>query len=85
MPNREIKVYMPDYLIGRLEEKKKAGIRSKFIVKAINARLNGEKDFDIWSCSEIEIYRMTRVWALKSNDDVLVAVMNSRLASLEVK
>jgi len=85
MPNREIKVYMPEYLIGRLEEKKKLGTRSKFIVNAINSRLNGEKEFDIWACTEIEIYRMARVWALKSNDQVLVAVLNARLDSLEVK
>ena len=35
----EIKVYLPLKLIGELEGKKRAGMRSKFIEKAINEKL----------------------------------------------
>lgn len=51
----EIKVYLPAFLVGRLEEKKKAGIRSKFIENAILQRLKGEQEFDLWDCDSEEI------------------------------
>lgn len=52
----EIKVYLPTKLVGRLEEKKKAGIRSKFIKDAIIARLDKESEYDLWDINDAEIF-----------------------------
>lgn len=51
----EIKVYLPSFLVGRLEEKKKAGVRSKFIENAITQRLKGEQEFDIWDIPDSDV------------------------------
>ena len=40
----EIKVYLPTKLVGELETRKKAGIRSKFIKEAIQEKLNRRQD-----------------------------------------
>lgn len=36
---QEIKVYLPDHMVGQLESRKKQGSRSRFIEKAIHSRL----------------------------------------------
>lgn len=47
----EIKVYLPLKLIGQLEEKKKAGVRSKFIKEAIQEKISRVENatLDDWS------------------------------------
>ncbi len=68
----EIKVYLPTKLVGRLEEKKKAGIRSKFIKDAIIARLDKESEYDLWDIDSQEIIDEAivrlRVMMLKSDN-----------------
>ena len=79
----EIKVYLPAKLVGQLEEKRKAGIRSKFIEDAIRKLLNKQSEFDIWDVSDLELYRMARVRAMESKDEVLWCILNNRLEALE--
>lgn len=43
----EIKVYLPTKMVGELESRKRAGVRSKFIRDAIRFKLNGENEYDI--------------------------------------
>lgn len=79
----EIKVYLPTKLVGELEPRKRAGIRSKFIEQAIRSRLKKEEEFDIWSLTEIQVYRQARVKAIANNDAILIAVLTDRLEKLE--
>lgn len=44
----EIKVYLPVKMVGELEAKKRAGIRSEFIRNAIRRSLDKEEEFDLW-------------------------------------
>ncbi len=43
----EIKVYLPTKMVGELESRKRAGVRSQFIREAIQFKLNGEDEFAI--------------------------------------
>ena len=48
----EIKVYLPTRLVGQLDSRKRAGVRSKFIKEAIDEKLNRRSkaspyDFDL--------------------------------------
>ena len=43
----EIKVYLPTKMIGELESRKRAGIRSKFIEKAIRKSLDDDGNYHI--------------------------------------
>jgi len=79
----EIKVYLPSKLVGELESRKRAGIRSKFIEKAIRKRLKNEEEFDLWDIPKEEIYKMARVFALQEKDIVLQTVLTNRLEELE--
>ena len=79
----EIKVYLPTKLVGELESRKRAGIRSKFIEEAIRKRLKKEEEFDIWDIPKKEIYKMARVFALQEEDTVLHTVLTDRLEALQ--
>ena len=63
----EIKVYLPTRLVGELDAKKRAGVRSKFIKEAIQEKLKRRReaspfDFDLLhllaTCRDL-IYKKT--------------------------
>ena len=43
----EIKVYLPAHLVGQLETRRKAGVRSKFIQTAIQKLLDKDLNYEI--------------------------------------
>lgn len=43
----EIKVYLPTKMVGELESRKRAGIRSKFIAEAIRDKIDQVKEYAI--------------------------------------
>ena len=51
----EIKVYLPMKMVGELEAKKRAGVRSEFIRNAIRRSLDKESEFDIWDLDSNDI------------------------------
>ncbi len=51
----EIKVYLPIKMVGELEAKKRAGVRSEFIRNAIRRSLDKESEFDIWDLDSNDI------------------------------
>ena len=51
---QEIKVYLPERLVGELEGRKRLGTRSKFIEMACNLALRKQENFKplrLYSCS----------------------------------
>ncbi len=67
----EIKVYLPTKMVGELESRKRAGVRSKFIRDAIRFKLNGEEEYDIADeCDAIIIDEcVVRMRALRLRDE----------------
>ena len=45
---QEIKVYLPAKMVGELESRRKAGVRSKFIADAIRAKLDKRSESSPW-------------------------------------
>jgi metal-responsive CopG/Arc/MetJ family transcriptional regulator len=43
----EIKVYLPIKMVGELETRRKAGLRSKFVEEAIRNHLDDESEFNV--------------------------------------
>lgn len=77
----EIKVYLPTKMVGELESRKRAGVRSKFIRDAIRFKLNGEEEYDIAdeSFSVIIDECVVRMRGLRIRDE---KEFNSELANL---
>jgi metal-responsive CopG/Arc/MetJ family transcriptional regulator len=64
----EIKVYLPTKLVGELESRKRAGLRSKFIEKAIRKRLEGEEHFTIQDVTTLNLMKMLHSRLNSRND-----------------
>jgi metal-responsive CopG/Arc/MetJ family transcriptional regulator len=45
---QEIKVYLPAKMVGELESRRKAGVRSKFIADAIRGKLDKRSQSSPW-------------------------------------
>jgi metal-responsive CopG/Arc/MetJ family transcriptional regulator len=56
----EIKVYLPERLVGELEGRKRLGTRSKFIENAINNYLRKQENFSPYDCTLIHILCVAR-------------------------
>ena len=69
-------------MVGELEAKRKNGMRSKYIEKAIRNRLDGEEKFDLWDIDEVEILKMARVIANRTEDNVLKTILTNRIQEL---
>jgi len=57
---QEIKVYLPDRLVGELEGRKRLGTRSKFIENAINAYLRKQENFSPYNLELVHILCVAR-------------------------
>lgn len=77
----EIKVYLPTKMVGELESRKRAGVRSKFIRDAIRFKLNGEEEYDIQDEDFMTIIDecVVRMRGLRIRDE---KEFNSELANL---
>ena len=80
---QEIKVYLPQKLVGELEERRRAGVRSKFIEKSVRKALQKEDEFDLWDVEWKELLRFVQAKAMSKNDKVLHAVLTDRLEALQ--
>lgn len=77
----EIKVYLPDKLVGELEERRKAGVRSRFIEKAIRKALRGQNDIDLW---DIELHELIKIVRARCFEDTVInAVLTRKLEELQ--
>lgn len=52
---QEIKVYLPERLVGELEGRRRLGTRSKFIESAINNYLRKQEKFSPYDCTLVHI------------------------------
>jgi metal-responsive CopG/Arc/MetJ family transcriptional regulator len=57
---QEIKVYLPERLVGELEGRKRLGTRSKFIENAINVLLRKQADFSPYNLTLVHILCVAR-------------------------
>lgn len=56
----EIKVYLPSRLVGQLDSRKQAGIRSKFIKEAIEEKLKRRSEASPWDFDLIHLLATCR-------------------------
>ena len=64
----EIKVYLPYIMVGELEPKRKANIRSKFIEEAIREKLDRVDTFDKSMLADREVFLMMYTRLLDRDD-----------------
>ncbi|MHA2023437.1 MAG: hypothetical protein ACTSWQ_07225 [Candidatus Thorarchaeota archaeon] len=83
----EIKVYLPYKLVGQLETRRQAGIRSKFIQKAIERRLENDEDYDIEDedFQTIIDHAVYRLRGLRNRDSVLFPLELSKFLERVLK
>ena len=81
---REIKVYLPEKMVGELEGRKRLGTRSKFMQEAIQFRINKVQEFDIWQLETMEILdeAVSRIRRLEpeSKDDAIIEFLKRVMA-----
>jgi metal-responsive CopG/Arc/MetJ family transcriptional regulator len=78
----EIKVYLPDKLVGELEARRKAGIRSKFIAEAIRAQLDRRSEASPFDFELIHLLATCRDKVMKLSATQLTMSQSALLCKL---
>ena len=74
---QEIKVYLPERLVGELEGRKRLGTRSKFIEMACNLALRNKKTSALTICTLVQILCVARDKLREQNDIAFSEIIQS--------